>query len=810
MSTYFGEPTSETDRETAWELLRRAVLRSPLGRLRPALASTPALETAVAVLLAVSTYLAARPALRAYQVAGGSVLVAAAAGGSVLLAFVGARLLHLRPVPSYGLSLAGLLLTILLADGPHAGPIATALVRGPNRLLTETLPLSGGRAIISALVVLVWLCGAAAGEILARAGGRGRGAPFALAIPALLFLVCYAVASSAPGDDRFAGPALLVLLSVAAALRNQVVTSVGEEADPDVRPSVRYRAAVTGIVVSAAVAAILAGTAPSVLALSGRPADLHRRPPTVVPVITDPLGSMAQLRDQGARALPTPELTATLSGPSTGYLAMADLDVYDGGQWRFAATFQPTGGRVPAAAPATSLLDNRVVTQHVDITGSLPLALLPALDRPLDITGLDAVADPVTGMLLPQSRSARPSYTVLSETPGAALPGLPPADGVNLSAGTAADTQLPPNTTGDLVTTLRFLSTLDGGQRPAATVAYLQTVLQTLQNGEKRVDPSLAAAAPAGASSAPHPTTTTTVPREASNGTSLSEVINAVTVYRAATPEQFATFYAMIARYLGVPARVVSGFRLAGGSTGRAVPPGTYQVTSRQAWAWVEIPVEGLGWVVCDPTPDATTGVVTTPPESVSAPATTVPPRQASAVPRSSGAGGHPLAPPGHIKVPHLSHVPPWVYALAAIAGLLVVAGLGGPGQAAARRWLRRRRRRSADPGVLAVGAWLELLDGLDRAGMRPVPGATATEVAQEVGHHFGAELVPRAAAVAATADRAVFSTTSPVAPDAALEAWQDAQDVCRRVLGGLDTRQRLRSSILVGSAPSRPSGSRR
>ena len=37
--------------------------------------------------------------------------------------------------------------------------------------------------------------------------------------------------------------------------------------------------------------------------------------------------------------------------------------------------------------------------------------------------------------------------------------------------------------------------------------------------------------------------------------------MNAVTVDRAATPEQFATFFAVVARYLGVPVRVATGFR---------------------------------------------------------------------------------------------------------------------------------------------------------------------------------------------------------------------------------------------------------
>ena len=171
--------------------------------------------------------------------------------------------------------------------------------------------------------------------------------------------------------------------------------------------------------------------------------------------------------------------------------------------------------------------------------------------------------------------------------------------------------------------------------------------------------------------------------------------------------------------------------------------------------------------------------------------------------------GAHPVAPPSHITVPKVTTISPWVLALLSLAALLIVVALAGPGQAAIRRGWRRRCRRSTDPDLLAVGAWLELLDGLDRAGMRAGPGATATEVAGEVGHHFGPEYVDRAATLAHLADQAVFSTASPVPPEDAQRAWADARVIRRGVLAGLDTRQRMRSSLLVGSAPIRPSGSR-
>jgi hypothetical protein len=282
-------------------------------------------------------------------------------------------------------------------------------------------------------------------------------------------------------------------------------------------------------------------------------------------------------------------------------------------------------------------------------------------------------------------------------------------------------------------------------------------------------------------------------------------VINAVTNDRAATPEQFATLFAMVARYLGVPARLVTGFRLTPGSNGSPLPAGSYQVTSRQAWTWVEIPVAGLGWVVADPTPNTVVGVGSPPPETGVAAPTTVPNR-ANAVPRSDIAGGHAVAKPVPVKVPNSQSLPWWAVLLVVLGGVLVVAALLGPGLAGVRRLLRRRARRRNDPSQLAVGAWLELLDGLQQAGMITGPGDTSGEVATEAGHHFGPDVTSPVQAVGAVADQAVFSVSDPPDREAAEDAWETQRQVRRAVHRGLDGRQRVRALLAVGSAPREPS----
>lgn len=63
--------------------------------------------------------------------------------------------------------------------------------------------------------------------------------------------------------------------------------------------------------------------------------------------------------------------------------------------------------------------------------------------------------------------------------------------------------------------------------------------------------------------------------------------------------EHFATAYAVLCRMAGIPSRVVTGY-----STGDYNPfTGLYEVSLDDAHAWVEIYIEGVGWVTREPTP---------------------------------------------------------------------------------------------------------------------------------------------------------------------------------------------------------------
>jgi hypothetical protein len=531
-------------------------------------------------------------------------------------------------------------------------------------------------------------------------------------------------------------------------------------------------------------------------ALTAKPASVSRPTQLLSGIVVDPLDALAALRSADPGAAPRDVFEVQLQRAWSGYVPLAVMDQYDGDAWSFSATFHPTGGRVPSpAALAASDPEAAPLVQRYTIEGTIGLPFLPAMDRPEQVEGLAADADSTTGMLA-ASFSVPVSYTVVSLVPSGTVGQLSPAAGLASGAevpggGSAAFTTLPVGSATDIAAAVRFASTL-AGQPAAPTLKFLQALTTALRAQERRV--AEAAARSGGQSVA-----------AALGGTSLAQVMNAVTVDRAATPEQFATFFAVVARYLGVPVRLATGFRVpAAASTTGLLPPGSYQLTDRDAWTWDEVPVLGYGWVTVDPTPVRTTADVAPPPEQVTASPTTVP-RQVTALPNSGAA--HAIAKPVNVKIAHPLQVD-WPLALgvglpAALVLALLVVGLGLP---AVRRRLRRRaRHQTGDPVLMTAGAWLELIDGLFRLGVQVDGSATSKDVAAEVALRFGDAFGPPAGVLADLADQALYSTEWPVDEAGARLAW----DTQRRLYGSLRSsvgqRDRARALLLVGPSPARP-----
>ena len=75
------------------------------------------------------------------------------------------------------------------------------------------------------------------------------------------------------------------------------------------------------------------------------------------------------------------------------------------------------------------------------------------------------------------------------------------------------------------------------------------------------------------------------------------QLVRFLTDTKTGTSEQFTAAYVLMARSVGIPARLVVGFRPA-----PAGPDGVQVVRNGDASAWPEVAVAGVGWVPLDPT----------------------------------------------------------------------------------------------------------------------------------------------------------------------------------------------------------------
>ncbi|MEO7124775.1 MAG: DUF3488 and transglutaminase-like domain-containing protein [Nakamurella sp.] len=230
------------------------------------------------------------------------------------------------------------------------------------------------------------------------------------------------------------------------------------------------------------------------------------------------------------------------------------------------------------------------------------------------------------------------------------------------------------------------------------------------------------------------------------SGNALSDFLSS----RSGYCEQYAAAMAIMVRTLGIPARVGIGF-----TQGAEQPDGSYQVTSNDAHAWVEVSFAKTGWVIFDPTPSVdgqgglqgfssdtaspsstapTTGTAAaTPTTGASAPATALSTRKQSAtatVTRTTTAAGS-----THQGNTNWGRVALWIGLIALIGAALALA-------TAAPSLLRRRRRQhrlahatSGGPGS-ASAAWQEIVDTAVDHGIDVGVGDSIRTVANTIAQH--------------------------------------------------------------------------
>lgn len=215
--------------------------------------------------------------------------------------------------------------------------------------------------------------------------------------------------------------------------------------------------------------------------------------------------------------------------------------------------------------------------------------------------------------------------------------------------------------------------------------------------------------------------------------------------YRTGYCEQFATAMAVMARTIGIPSRVVTGW-----GPGQVQADGTIIVRDRNAHAWVELWMPTQGWVRFDPTPGGGGGRGTSaglvgfdvrayippPPEPTN---TTEPGGGATATTAFQPDFGDRNAPIGSGGETETTRTPFFTTTRIVILSLLFLLSI--PFLIKAVR--RRRRLAKLKRGNISAG-WDELIDRLNDLKKPPSPAFTPMEIADDL-HR---SMIPLAAGV--------------------------------------------------------------
>jgi transglutaminase-like putative cysteine protease len=278
--------------------------------------------------------------------------------------------------------------------------------------------------------------------------------------------------------------------------------------------------------------------------------------------------------------------------------------------------------------------------------------------------------------------------------------------------------------------------------------------------------------------------------------------------------QQFAFAMAVLARLLGIPARVVVGYT-AGTGTGN----GTYTVETSDAHAWPELYFRGFGWLRMEPTPagrapgqgTAFAPAYSLPPNFAGHPGAgsfTTPNHAGTAstgsrrlpVPGGFGRkGGDPVGTSG--AAAGRGHGAGGASALLIALATLLAVALITP--RAARSLIRRRRWLTAhSDAARAHAAWSELLDDLADYGIRRHPGQTPRAVAKSVTALLRLPEPGRQALLRITQAEEQASYARQPSPSGALRA--DVVTVRDAISGSVTKSARWRARLLTASAVDR------
>ena len=486
------------------------------------------------------------------------------------------------------------------------------------------------------------------------------------------------------------------------------------------------------------------------------------------------LNPLASLKRDYLDAGDRPVLTVSSASPgaTAPYLRLVALSEFDGTTWS-AAPFEPSpGNELNAGLPSTvdGVADSASLPQR-DYTVRVTALEGPYLPMPFPAVrqtiGGGWFADPGTGTVFSQQfSSAGTIYTVTAVDTNA------DADVMRARARSSAESSVPGAS----------------GADPSSTVPeVVSTLARSITAG---TDNDFDAAVALQEWFRTNFRYSTTV-RSGNDASYLQQFLTD----RVGYCEQFAATMALMARSLGIPARVAVGFAPGHPSTS----PGTWTVSTHDAHAWPELWIPGSGWTRFEPTPRTGDG------STVAAPVYAQPGTVTGATPGATPRATRPTKPQpdgsadSHDRTAESTDTTASDLVRRVLIVVALIALIGVLSFPLVVRLRRRRRRLSGDTRSAALGAWADLHDSVIDYGL----GWSASDSPRQAGRRLVRQsgLSPEAGAaiarlVVATEDASYRDAASPAPSRLAADARRDLAIVRRAFDRTSSTRQRWEARL--------------
>jgi transglutaminase-like putative cysteine protease len=675
------------------------------------------------------------------------------------------------------LAVPGQALFAVLPTGESLTSLAFGAVWGWNDILTLSAPVDLPDYVTVVPYVSAWLVGLVGTTLAARwVPARPRTswrAALLLVGPIALYLASVLLGTREPFAPGVRGVLFAVVALVWLGWRRGRADRVATDATGGM---LRRRLGATAILVGAA--ALIGALSGSLLAAPPDRFVLRERiePPYEPLDFASPLAGFREYSK-----LLEDETLFTVEGLESGQrLRLATMDAYDGHVWSVAGaqlsttgsgTFALVGPELPSPPLATSAGDQRIevtiAAAYSDVwipsVGYAESLTLPGVSR-ADLQGLRYNAATGSAVLT----SGLTEGDVVRSTAEVQLTDIDDAD---LEEVPVARVELAPVTTVPDIVAAKAVEFAGDASSPIERLRAIELTLQSTGYFSRG-------------------TASDTVPSVAGHGADrMSDLFTRDAM--VGDEEQYASAFALMARSLGYPARVVMGFapELRDGET-------SVEVTGHDVTAWVEVAFEGVGWIPFSPTPDQTDV-----PQDENPKPKTEPQPQVRQPPRSSSEQDD-LVTAVEIDDGDSDddgfRLPGWV--LPALLGVLIPSALVfGPilvvgGTKAARA---RRRREADEPHEAVRGAWDELVDRYSELGLAVPVNATRRRTALVLA---GQVAVPGLEPAASRADAAVFGDT-PVPDTVVVTAWDDTEELVRVARETVSPRARLLSRYRLSAA---------